>query len=554
VQRLAGSGAATWSTGGVAVAAAMAGSLELVADGTGGACVAWPDTAGAARVLVQRIGADGSPLWTTGGLEMALPGDTASAPALASNDARGALVVWQVEHSGSGVDADIRAQRVDSSGVASWTAGGVAVSAASPWAQRSPAVVSDGAGGAIVAWMDSRDSGGAAGGPVAAWAQRLAATGALLWPVDGVRVEAPAAAAAPRAPDVLADGIGGAFVRGVSGLSRILPDGEAGWVSNFTPTLTGATDTPDDNGGRVRLAFRAPRAETEVLSPGIDRYEVWRKVGGAGTSGSGELRGPLSVQPSEWESVMAFAATGLGTYVVDVPTTSDSSSQGSVDETFLISAVVSGLAYLMPGNAMSAHSVDNLPPVPPANVEGLRVDEATVHLMWTPNVEPDLDHYNVFRGVDSTFVPSPASRVAQPAVSSYDDAAYTTDSTWYAVTAVDRVGNESAATRITPTWLLAAGMPAAPGVTFLGRFTPNPAYRGATIEYGLAHRGRVSVAVYDLSGRRVRSLVDGEAPAGVTLARWNLRDEGGARVGPGVYFVRMVAGPVRVTRKLVIGS
>src|SRR3990172_9462738 len=78
--------------------------------------------------------------------------DEQTYPTIASDGAGGAIITWIDGRSG---DDDIYAQRIDAAGVVQWTAGGVAISTAAN-GQYLPTIVSDGAGGAIVAWYDSR--------------------------------------------------------------------------------------------------------------------------------------------------------------------------------------------------------------------------------------------------------------------------------------------------------------------------------------------------------------------------------------------------------------
>jgi flagellar hook assembly protein FlgD len=62
----------------------------------------------------------------------------------------------------------------------------------------------------------------------------------------------------------------------------------------------------------------------------------------------------------------------------------------------------------------------------------------------------------------------------------------------------------------------------------------------------------VEVAVYDLRGRRVRSLIRGSLRGGDHDVTWNGRDEGGRAVASGVYFARArVGGEVSLTRLVV---
>jgi hypothetical protein len=100
----------------------------------------------------------------------------------------------------------------------------------------------------------------------------------------------------------------------------------------------------------------------------------------------------------------------------------------------------------------------------------------------------------------------------------------------------------------------AAGKPAAPPAGLLGRPFPNPTRAGIVIPLTVAAGGehRLDVAIYDVVGRRVRTLVGGALHAGVHELDWDRRDDAGGKVGPGIYFVELTAGPTTESRKLVV--
>jgi flagellar hook assembly protein FlgD len=60
----------------------------------------------------------------------------------------------------------------------------------------------------------------------------------------------------------------------------------------------------------------------------------------------------------------------------------------------------------------------------------------------------------------------------------------------------------------------------------------------STVRLGIAHAGRVQVNVYDVAGRKVRTLADRVFPAGEAKLVWDGTDNAGTKVGRGVYFVR----------------
>ena len=63
----------------------------------------------------------------------------------------------------------------------------------------------------------------------------------------------------------------------------------------------------------------------------------------------------------------------------------------------------------------------------------------------------------------------------------------------------------------------------------------------ASLRYVLPREMRVSLAIYDASGRRVREIESGVVPAGEHAAVWDGRDASGHRVSTGLYFVRLDA-------------
>jgi hypothetical protein len=71
---------------------------------------------------------------------------------------------------------------------------------------------------------------------------------------------------------------------------------------------------------------------------------------------------------------------------------------------------------------------------------------------------------------------------------------------------------------------------------------PNPGRAPIALRFVMPQSARVSLAVYDLSGRRVRLLVDGERAAGVHDVPWDGRDDAGRAVPAGVYFAHMTSG------------
>jgi predicted outer membrane repeat protein len=91
-----------------------------------------------------------------------------------------------------------------------------------------------------------------------------------------------------------------------------------------------------------------------------------------------------------------------------------------------------------------------------------------------------------------------------------------------------------------------------PAIAHLNNF-PNPFNPTTTIRYGFeGQAGNVSLAIYDVHGARVRTLVDEQQSAGVRTIEWNGRDDAGVMLGSGVYFCRITAPGVGESRRLVL--
>jgi hypothetical protein len=175
----------------------------IVSDGAGGAIVIWRDYRSGTSydIYTQRVDSYGAVQWTTDGVALCTEGTDQEYPAIVSDGAGGAIVAWYDYRNGN---ADIYAQRVDSYGVAQWTTDGVALCTAS-WNQRHPTIVSDGAGGAIVTWSDYRS-----GSNWDIYAQRVDGSGTIQWTTDGVALCA--ATGSQSYPTIVSDGAAGAVV------------------------------------------------------------------------------------------------------------------------------------------------------------------------------------------------------------------------------------------------------------------------------------------------------------------------------------------------------
>lgn len=81
---------------------------------------------------------------------------------------------------------------------------------------------------------------------------------------------------------------------------------------------------------------------------------------------------------------------------------------------------------------------------------------------------------------------------------------------------------------------------------------PNPFNPTTPITLSLPEDVAVNLQIYDITGRKVRSLVNEQLPAGVHQIAWDGRNDDGAQVSSGVYIYRVQAGKFTQNRKMVL--
>ena len=94
--------------------------------------------------------------------------------------------------------------------------------------------------------------------------------------------------------------------------------------------------------------------------------------------------------------------------------------------------------------------------------------------------------------------------------------------------------------------------PVAPRAYRLGQNYPNPFNPSTSIPLSIPETGAVALRVYDLTGRTIRTLVEGAVPAGTFVLTWDGRDELGRAVASGVYFYRLEAPGAVIIKKMML--
>ncbi|SHG50912.1 Por secretion system C-terminal sorting domain-containing protein [Flavobacterium fluvii] len=229
---------------------------QIISDGSGGAIITWQDyrSFNDYDIYAQRINAGGMVQWTANGVAICTATGNQQRPKIVSDGIGGAIITWQDSRSGF----DVYAQRINASGVVQWTANGVAICTA-VGSQYSLNIVSDGSAGAIITWGDYRNAS-----HDDIYAQRINASGVVQWTVDGVAICTAAGLQAD--PTIASDGNGGAIItwqdyRSFNGYhiyaQRINASGTVQWTANGVAICTATGDqyfptiVSDGSGGAI---------------------------------------------------------------------------------------------------------------------------------------------------------------------------------------------------------------------------------------------------------------------------------------------------------------
>ncbi len=179
----------------------------IIADGIGGAIVSWTDFRSyyngntATDIYTQRVDKDGVTKWGHDGTVVCKADQFEDFSAMATDGRGGAIITWQDYR--NDVDQNIYVQRINAAGTAQWTTNGIVICDAIK-DQTYPVIISDQAGGAIIAWNDLRNFGGSV-----IYAQRVNGNGITQWPGKGYPVIGGDSKSAAR---IISDGKGGAII------------------------------------------------------------------------------------------------------------------------------------------------------------------------------------------------------------------------------------------------------------------------------------------------------------------------------------------------------
>jgi FlgD Ig-like domain len=345
-------------------------------------------------------------------------------------------------------------------------------------------------------------------------------------------------------------------------LPSIGPAASSHVVLSASPTLTTVNDVTGDHGRMVRLRFAASPFDYWGSGTPITGYEVYRKASqvpfaalspGAPSPNMAPIAktrpAPSGIALDGWDYLVTTPAHDEGIYQVDAATVTDSSSLGSHLTTYFVRAATSNVGTFYDSAPDSGFSVDNLALSAPSPFTAAYAAGAT-HLHWGASAESDFWYYNLYRGSSAAFIPSPVNRIASQSDTGFVDLGQS--GSYYKLAAANLSGIESGYALVTPSATSAVGGVRLPATVFLAAPSPNPAHDATSFAFGLPHDAEVSLVIYDVDGRSVRSMSRGAVAAGEHRFDWDLRDSAGAPVRGGVYFVRMAAGGITRSARVAV--
>lgn len=572
-QRITPSGSKAWALNGVPVCSNgfKQDNINMVSDGANGAILVWRDYRNSptlAATFAQRITATGVATWTVDGVDVnPITGAGEEEQQIVSDGANGAIVAWR--DSRLGLEAYV--QRLSFTGTLMWAGTGVLVSD-DPSTIFSPRIAPDGIGGAIVSWIDFKHQ---ANGDI--FARRVNANGSLAGPTGGVPIAL--VPGFKTLGGIVSDGAGGAIMTWIDFRNGFNTAAFAQRLDRFnnwgypSAEIVSADDVPGDQGGVVNVAWNASRLDPWP-SESIDHYTVWRAIDATTASVFASAGAPVvsleELDPAATEAIRVETVAGqtyywqlmstvdayyLSSYAQAVPTLFDSTATSPANHHFqVIAHRLTPAEYYISAPA-SGKSIDNLAPAAPLLLTAQRVSD-DVQLTWNPSGsdEADFDEYAVYRASSTGVQPIPGSFVSGTIDTVLVDSSPPVGLLYYIVTARDVHDNQS-----TPSNEASVAIPTGvPGDTpSLTRLTldgsvPNPFSASTSLRIGLPRASDVHLEVFDVAGRRVLAREIPRMSAGWQRVAFDGRDARGRQLASGVYFGRITASGETQTMKMVI--
>jgi hypothetical protein len=526
-QRIDSNGFSQWTLNGIAVCTGKLSLVlgQMISDGAGGVIITWHDRRNFTNdVFAQRIDPDGAVMWTANGVVVSAYLDQQQKPCLASDGAGGAIIAWM---DGRDDPNDIYAQRVNASGTAMWTADGVVVCNATS-TQMSPRIIPDGAGGAIVCWDDFRNN------PFfGIYAQRLSPLGTRLWAAFGVTISS--AMYDQMVCRIVSVGSGEAVIMWADERSgtnvdiyaqKVDTTGAVAWTANGVVVCDADGDQFPfqhiSNGtGGVLATWQDERAGTDD----IDIYAQRIDQDGLSLWSS---NGVVICNATANQTTPALATDGYtGAHIAWMDMRSGAAR--------VYVQRVDGAGNTVVATMLQSYTAA-------WSGTGIRID-------WILSQVDETAEFIVSRAagqaIDFSEIGSDGITREGLSFSFIDTDCERGETYYYRVDVSDEGGGERLLFEAGPVETPAA-------VLTLFQNTPNPFNPSTSIRYYVPARCRVTLDVYSVSGDLVTRLYEGYREKGSHTAVWNGCDGKGIQMSSGVYLCRLTAGKETTSRKMIL--
>lgn len=510
VQRIDNAGAVQWMNNGLKIAPSSdpQAPRNIMPDGNGNAIVAFlsVQTVNPSQMrdelFVQKLNNFGQAQWGSQGVSITT---VLRSPAvvgignveMTSDGAGGTIFVWADNRFGTYA---LFAQRVDASGTVRWDQGGILITT-SPFNYFEFKLVSDGQGGAIVTWTDTRN--GSSNYDI--YAQRISASGNLLWPTNGNVICN--SSGSQGAPALVGNGVGGAtivwfnYASGTNVYAQTVDSlGQSLWTTNGVQ-LTSVT------GFKEYLGIVSDGSDGAIFS-WLDHRRI-------------STGGDVYAQRVNANGASVWTTNGV--------------ALSNSDTNWCIRPVIVSDGHQGAIVAFTRVSVANQ-----YHIFSQRVD-STGAVRWAANgvpvslVNAPKDNATVATDLNGGVIVAWEDRRPQPQ-----------GGNWYHIYAQNLTGQGVLGGGGT-TGIAETRRTNLPLKATLQQNYPNPFNPITTIRFGLPKASRVSLKVYDILGREVATLLDGFSKAGEKSVEFRA-----SNFATGVYFYRLVAGDFVETKKLML--
>jgi len=303
------------------------------------------------------------------------------------------------------------------------------------------------------------------------------------------------------------------------------------YLDVYRPRISTIEDVPDDYGKEVSLLFDA--SWYDIGSPAVgDIYRIMRMDRASGL----------------WEEVYQLDASSDTLYSCIVPTVVDSSdAPGSYWSVFMVEYHRgSGGPWISCPD--SGYSVNDLGPTAVLLVSSsIETAGESIVLKWSVTELPDTEDFTVSRSKSDGRFQRIGALPVIPGEYSFEFEDPSAEPGIEYIYRVEYAGGDGQHILFETE---PAGLPRLPFTLHQNR--PNPFNPSTEIGFSLPGPATVTLDIYDVSGKRVRRLLDENRPAGNHSIHWDGLDENGSQAVSGVYFYRLTAGKAAHSRKMVL--